>query len=255
MIHCPDILAPTEEDVLSLVYEEGDLSAQAQQHLQQCSICRERLTSYSDLHHALLAQVRRGLCPSAVRLNYYCLDVLNEEERVSIARHLLECPPCADEVTEIRRTLRTFEPFPEPSPTLGRVVRRIFANLVVQQVKLVTRGETSAANWPRQYQAEALDISLHLSRHANGEIMLLGILTSSDPDLTVDAFEGIEAELYAAPGPFKAETTASAYPLLTAQVDEIGNLLLEPVPAGEYVMLIRLPGQEIVIEGLRIIYG
>lgn len=255
MINCPDILAPTDEDVLSLVYEEGVLSIQAQQHLNQCPTCRERLASYSDLHHVLLSKVQRGLCPNAGRLNYYCLDVLPEEERVSIARHLLDCPPCADEVMEIRQTLTAFEPLPELSPTLASVVHRIFATLVVQQAKLVTRGEAPTANWPRQYQAEMLDISLHLSRHANGEIMLLGILTSSDPDITVDAFEGVEAELYTAPGPFKAETVVSAHPMLTAQVDEIGNLLLEPVPAGEYVMLIRLPGQEIVIEGLHIAYG
>lgn len=252
MSTCPDILAPADEDLLSLVYDERVLSTQEQSHFDHCSICQERLTSYSDLHATLLSKLQRGLCPSAVRLNYYCLDTLPAEERMRIASHLLDCPPCADEVAEIRRTLAAFEPFPGTAPTLVQSVRRLFATLVTQQVKLVTRSEAPTTGWPRQYQAEMLDISLHISHQANGETMLLGILTSSDPSVAVDAFEGVEARLYPAPGPLNMEAVADAQPLLTSQVDEIGNLLLEPVPAGAYTMLICLPNQEIVIEGLQV---
>lgn len=254
MINCPDMLAPADEDLLGLVYHEGVLSTQEQRHFDQCSTCQERLASYSGMHDALLVKLLRGLCPSAVQLNYYCLSMVPEEERVRIAMHLLDCPTCADEAAEIRRVQAAFEPFPEARPSLGGAIRRILATLVVQQAKpvLVTRSETLATGWPRQYQAEMLDLSLHLSRQANGETMLLGILTSSDPAATVDTFEGVKAELYIAPGPLNAEADKDALPLLTAQVDEIGNLLLEPVPTGAYTMILRLPGQEIVIEGLNI---
>ncbi len=252
MITCPDILAPADEDLLGLVYDEGALSTQEQSHFDHCSTCQERLASYSGLHDTLLSKLQRGLCPSAVRLNHYCLDTLPEQERVRIASHLLDCPPCADEVAEIRRVQAAFEPFPDLPPTLVQTARRLFATLVVQQAKLVTRSEAPTTGWPRQYQAETLDISLHISHQANGETMLLGILTSSDPGVAVDAFEGVEARLYPASSPFNTEAAANAQPLLTTQVDEIGNLLLEPVPAGTYIMLIRLPDQEIVIEGLHI---
>lgn len=249
MINCPNILAPADEDLMSLVYDEGTLSAQEQVHFDQCPICQRRLATYSGMNTALLTKLHRCLCPSAVRLNYYCLDKVPNEERVSIASHLLDCPRCSDEIAEIRRAQAAFEPFPTASPSLSSAIRRIVATLVVQQAKIVTRSNTPTTGWPRQYQAETLDISLHLSRQANGETMLLGILTSSDPAATVDAFEGIEAKLYPTPGPLN---TKNQHPLLTAQVDEIGNLLLEPIPAGEYIMLIHLPDREIVIEGLKV---
>lgn len=97
--------------------------------------------------------------------------------------------------------------------------------------------------------------------------MLLGILTSSDPAQNVEAFEGVPVDLYVSPGPLSVEdqeTTQSlspdqaheaAQPLITARVDDLGNLLLAPVPAGEYVLIVRLPEQEIVIEGLSIEHG
>lgn len=250
MITCPDILAPADEDLLSLVYDEGSLSTQEQAHFDQCLLCQRRLASYSDLNDVLLTKLRRGLCPSAIRLNYYCLDAVPAEERVSLASHLLDCPRCADEVTDIRRVQAAFEPFPAVPPSLGTVVRRLLATLVVQQAQPITRSATPNTGWPRQYQAGTLDLSLHVSRQSNGEAMLIGILTSSDAHITVDAFEGVEARLYNAP--YNGEVAENAEPLLTAQVDEIGNLLLEPIPTGAYIMLICLPDQEIVIEGLTI---
>lgn len=252
MVTCPDILALADEDLMSLVYHERTLSAQTQAHFEQCPLCQRRFASYSGLSNALLAKLYRYLCPSAERLNYYCLDMVPAEERVRIASHLLKCPRCADEITEIRSVQAAFEPFPTNSPSLSEVVGYILARLVVPQAQPVTRSETQATGWPRQYQAGMLDLSLHISRQSNGEAMLIGILTSSDPTIAVDAFEGVEAKLYTTRGPLNWEAVQQAQPLLTAQVDEIGNLLLEPIPAGDYTMLIHLPDQEIVIEGLKI---
>jgi len=178
-----------------------------------------------------------------------------EKERVSIASHLLDCPRCADEVVEIRRVQAAFEPLPPTVPSLRTAIRRLFATLVVQQAQPVKRNDTQAAGWPRQYQAEALALSLHLARQAGGELMLLGILTSSDPAETADVFEGVTVELYVAPGPLSAEGREASEALLTTQVDDVGNLLLEPVPAGEYLLIIRLPDREIVIEDLNIEHG
>lgn len=81
--------------------------------------------------------------------------------------------------------------------------------------------------------------------------MLLGILTSADPSEDVGAFEGIEAELYLAP----LNTTGNGHaprktPFLRTSVDDMGNIVFKPIPAGEYVMIIHLPGREVIIEGL-----
>lgn len=98
-----------------------------------------------------------------------------------------------------------------------------------------------------------VDLSLHLSRTGSGEHMLIGILTSSDPSDDVAALEGFEADLYTAPLPTTANGhTPREKPLLRTHVDDLGNVVFKPVPAGEYVMILRLPGREVIIEGVSI---
>ncbi|HVB26000.1 MAG TPA: hypothetical protein VNG51_28935 [Ktedonobacteraceae bacterium] len=46
--------------------------------------------------------------------------------------------------------------------------------------------------------------------------------------------------------------TEHATPFMTTQVDDVGNILLEPVPTGTYVMILHLPGRDVVIEDLDI---
>lgn len=248
MINCSDILAPGDEELMGLLYEEHTLSPQAQAHFEHCPRCQQRLESYASLHETLQSRLYRSLCPDGARLNYYCLAMVPEQERVNIAAHLLDCPRCADEVAEIRRLQAGFEPFPERLSSLRSLLPRLFATQVRRQLSPVTRNEARTTDWPRQYQVGSVALSLHLSRQVSGEYMLLGILTSSDPEETVDAFEGITIDLYAAPGPLKAGTKEIGEPLLSTHVDDVGNLILEPVPAGEYVLLIQLPDKEVVIE-------
>lgn len=256
MMNCPDVLAPTNEDLLSIAYNEETLSPVEQAHLDQCPVCQQRLTTYHIMNHSLLTKLHRSLCPDAFRLSYYCYDQVSVEERQRIAAHILDCPSCGEEVALTRRAMAQFEPFPATPLALGHALRRIFATLVVQQARPVLRGDVwSPTSWPHQYQAGSLDLSLHLSRQATGETMLLGILTSSDPSQTVETLEGLAVELYPAPGPLDASLAQDGQPLLVARVDDVGNLLLQPVPAGEYVLIIRLPDKEVVIENLKIEHG
>src|SRR5215472_3909668 len=130
MVNCPDTLAPSNEDLLSVLYEEGTLSTQEQVHFDQCPICQQRLAMYSHINAALLKKLSRRQCPDAMRLSNYCLGMLPTEERTRIASHLLDCLACADEVAKLRQWQKSFEPFPEASPAPGHVLRRIFATLV-----------------------------------------------------------------------------------------------------------------------------
>ena len=118
---------------------------------------------------------------------------------------------------------------------------------------------TPEKGWPRQYRAETLDLSLHISRASNGEILLLGIITSADPNEPVDAFEGEKVGLYLASedainrvptdGGEKAEDILSRF---TTEVDDVGNIVLEDIQPGNYVMILHLPDREVIIEGLNI---
>src|SRR5207244_12420743 len=106
---------------------------------------------------------------------------------------------------------------PRPSFSVPALLRPIFATRVFHtQPQFAVRGsDTSDTSWPRQYKAETVDLSLHLSFTSKAERMLLGIITSIDPDESVEIFEGVAAELYTAPGPLTSNgDKPTASPLL-----------------------------------------
>jgi hypothetical protein len=252
------VLALSEESLMSVAYEEETLSESEREHLKQCALCQQQLTLYKQTNALLRAKFYRYQCPSGVELNYYCLGILSEESRKRIDSHILDCPSCADEVIAIRQSQANFEAFPATTFSAPEVMRRLIATYVVQQpaqpvlredAALVLRDGAPEKGWPRQYQAESIDLSLHLSHTANGEIMLIGIITSSNARATVSVFKGSKVSLYYAPGPLAADSQGAetATPLLSTEVDGGGNLTLEPVPAGSFVMVMRLPGQEVII--------
>ena len=83
--------------------------------------------------------------------------------------------------------------------------------------------------------------------------MLVGLLSSRNAGETIDAFEGREVDLYAAPGPlWIGGDMLIATPQLRTRIDELGHLIFRDVPAGEFVMILNLPTCEVIIEGLTI---
>jgi hypothetical protein len=255
MTNQPHTLALSNEELMSVAYNEDTLSQAEREHLAQCSICQQQLAVYTRTNTQLLTKLYRSVCPSAVELNYYCLGMIPAAQKMSVASHILDCPSCADDVTLIRRQQAAFEPFSPATPSFQAAIRRLVATLVVQQAQPVLREHTHDNGWPRQYRAESIDLSLHLSRTSNNDIMLLGIITSSDDTETVNAFEGMVVELFQTPNPHdttQAIQTRDAPPFLTTHIEDVGNILLEPVPAGTYMMVIHLPGRAVIIEDVSI---
>ncbi len=230
------VLALSEESLMSVAYEDEEeiLSESERDHLKQCALCQQQLTLYRRTNALLRAKFYRFQCPSGVELNYYCLGMISDESRKRIDSHILDCPSCVDEVEEIRQSQANFEAFLRDT---------------ADKVPLLLRNEAPKKGWPRQYQAEAIDLSLHLSHTSNGEIMLLGIITSSNTKAKVSDFAGSKVYLYYAPGPLAVDNqdAENAVPLLSTEVDGGGNLTLEPVPTGSFVMLVRFTGQEVII--------
>lgn len=256
MTDCLQDIAPSDEDLIAFVLDGEALSQEAQAHLDQCDICQQRLKRFQQTHTALVSRFYRSLCPDAAELSYYSAGGLSAERRQAIAAHLRDCPLCQKEVEEARLYLRDqpIDIFNGTRARLGDMARRIYATLVTRpQMQFVLRGDAQPTTWPRQYRAEEVDLSLHLSRSSSGAYMLIGILTSSGPAEDVETFEGVEAELYAAPLPPRVNSHAStSAPLLRTRIDDMGNIVFKPVPTGEYVMILRLPEREIIIEGLLI---
>jgi hypothetical protein len=256
MMDCLYPIAPDDEELLRFALDGEALPEEVSRHLEQCINCQQRLARYKNVHNFLVSRLYRHQCPGDLQLSLYCADLLPADERVSIANHLLDCPLCAAEVVDTRQFLaetdRDLLPAHEFSLNgLHTAIQRIFATLVKQQPQLVVRSDASEAGWPRRYHAESIDLSLHLSRTSSGEYMLLGIIT--DPTQSIEAFQGMAAELYPARG--GKDSDRAEKPLLREQVDDLGNLVFSAVPVGEYVMIVHLPGREMVIEGLTIVPG
>jgi hypothetical protein len=196
-----------------------------------------------------------------MQLNLYCAGMLSGDEEIGITFHIAECPLCAHEIVTIRQVLADFEPFPTSARTISsrRILERISATFVPWKPQLVTRGALSDAPWPRQYRAGEINISLHLSHGSGGEIILLGLFTSDNPDEAIEEREGVPVYLYSASTFVAAqnghEEAKASNPVMTAQIDDLGNVVFKAVPVGEYVMVVRLPEHEVVIEDLTIASG
>lgn len=129
----------------------------------------------------------------------------------------------------------------------------ISATFVRQESPFTMRGDGLPSDYPRQYRAESLDISLHLSRSRTGSYMLLGILTSRNASENIDAFEGMDVDLYPAPGPLWVNGDRwSGKPLLSTRIDDLGQFVFSVVPEGDFVMVLYLPAFEVIVEGLTI---
>lgn len=246
--------ALTGEELLSFALDEDALSAEQRAHLQGCVACQRRLAAYIRLDEALVARFYRRFCPDSMQISLYCEDLLPDDERMRIAGHLLDCPLCAIEVADTRRFMQEAPLAAEIGFSPLSAARRVVGVLTRQQAQLVTRGAESAAlenAWPRQYRAEGIDLSLHLSRASNGDQLLLGILTSTDDEESVDIFEGARAELCA--GSSLADLDLSPHePIRRTQIDDLGNLVFSAVPNGTYLLVIHLPDQDVIFEQITI---
>jgi hypothetical protein len=260
---CKDSIAPNDEELLRFALDGESLTEDAEDHLERCQVCKQRLARYRQANRFLLSHLYRSECPSAEELSMYCAqyDFLSGERRTWIANHIQDCPLCAVEAAEARQFLRYQDTMPSvPAFSPRSLVRRIFAAQVPRpQAQLAVRSKGPESSWPRQYKAESIDLSLHLSRASGGDYILLGILTSNDPSENVEALDGVAAELYISPGPLvessangTREKAREVTPLLNTFVDDLGNIVFKPVPAGAYVMIVHLPGRELVIEDLAI---
>jgi hypothetical protein len=115
--------------------------------------------------------------------------------------------------------------------------------------------------WPRQYQAESINLSLHLSPNSKKEYMLSATMTSSVSLVSVDTFEGVEVELYAVQGSSseqsdgKEEYRPAEATTLHTEVDDTGNIVFLAVPPGNYTLVVHLPERELMIEDVIIMPG
>ena len=273
MTDCLDPMAPTDDELRRYALDGEPLSEEFQNHLDSCPICKQRVALYTSANAFLTTTLYRSECPTPAKLADFCTPIsfqfLSTNERKQIAEHMNVCPLCSAEVATLRRDLATTDLFPASEPSIfatvqsfsaPATVRRLVATLQTQRPQLITRNDpngntASDTHWPKHYKADTLDISLHLSRGSNGEILLLGLFTSTDPNQDIEAFEGCIVDLYT--HPIASEKLAQqnghvAQPLQSTHIDDLGNIIFKAVAPGVYTMLVHLSDAELSIEGINI---
>lgn len=270
MTQCQRPLAPSDEELLRHALDGETLSIVTKEHLEHCTFCQQRLESYASTNKFVLAHLYRSQCPDSTILSYYCMGTLSGDRAVYVADHLKICPLCTNEVADMHQLLATFEPFPEDRssvPITHRTSSHIVASPIPWQPQPITWNGSDyerGQRWPRQYQANTISISLHLACDQQSNILLLGLLSSTDRAEYVELFTNTKVELYATQAlelTFSSTKEASIEefadpglqgPLLSTQVDELGHIVFKSVPPGSYLMIIYLLETEIVIEELKV---
>lgn len=268
MMDCISSNAPSEEELLKHVLDGETLQEASKHHLEHCEICQQRFAEYSQytqLNTLLLQQLYRSQCPDIEKLQSFCLNRLSFTDMFSIHDHLKLCPLCAEEVKGMKEIVEDTDLVTPTILDFSPVeFHRVVAQFIVPEKELVVRGEGHTAatrDWPRCYQVNTINLSLHLSRDSNNDTLLLGMLSSKEDEVDIEAFVGSKAALYRA---VQAEIASGAeralskeddpdlMPLLKAEVDDLGTITFQDVPNGNYLMILYLPDVEIVVEDIHI---
>ncbi len=190
------------------------------------------------LKKSIAAKLYRGECPDPVVLGEYHLDMLPPPEARRIRDHLKSCPLCAQEVAGLRDFLEAVDA--EGEPTLSERIQTWVARLLPERaagrapgLAFATRGDESQVLVYRAGDA-CLNIEIQSDPQQPDRRTLLGLLIGVGT-------RGVRAALL-----------QDAREVASAELDELGNVVLPAVAPGVYSFILRGPAFEIVIERLEI---
>ncbi len=231
----PRCIAPgtvTDEDLLA--WARGEAGEGVREHVDRCASCRGEAAALAQAEDKLHRTLFRRTCPPSMVLGEYALGMLEPEQAIAVVEHLLDCPHCAEE----RRHFAAFlaepdEPLPSGNP-VARALRRLFAQpLINPQPAMALRGDEDEST--KTYAIDGYELTLDVQAAARGpDRVLAGLLLGDQPPA-----EGAAVRLYA--GERLVQTTA---------LDDLGNFILEGVPAGDYRLELILSDAVLVVEPL-----
>jgi hypothetical protein len=194
---------------------------------------------YRALQGNLTRLLYRHDCPTTQQLGDYALRLPAPADQVAIAAHVITCPHCAAELTQIR-TFLTVEDGPPPLGLIERT-RRVLTAAIAPRPSATTFALRGAAGAGTQtYLIEDITISIDLIASARrGRSELAGLVWRERDDAL--AIAGSSVSLIAAIDPQQ-----------TTEIDEFGNFLFADVPPGDYRLEVVLGADTIVINNLRI---
>jgi|HigsolmetaAR202D_1030399.scaffolds.fasta_scaffold19929_2 hypothetical protein len=237
LCNCP----PALDELALIAAIDGEADEATRQHLRKCPYCASRAQTFDQLQRALRQRLFRIFCPSSEDLAAYQQGWLDAEKRAIVKQHLLKCPLCAQEQQILHQVAR--QPLTEaPSRPLRRVVAVPVSPMMYSKLSSVYGG--ARARGPSEhyaYRAENLEVTIDVQRAAGqpNQLAVVGMLLHD---------EGMVGGLRPATASLLAENQV----ISSAQLDELGSFVLEDVSPGDYVLSLRLPDLEVVIEALEL---
>ncbi|GCF09395.1 hypothetical protein [Dictyobacter arantiisoli] len=273
LMECSEPGAIRDEEFVA--YLEGEKVRPAlEEHLERCQSCSSRLVQYRRMEGQLTNKLYRWDCPSNQLLGEYQLGLLSNDMVTAIQTHLGMCVLCCAELATlndflamdawvmervpvasmqdgVQSTARaTYHPVPEAGQTLEHVreqvragARRIAAWLVPPAPGFsYQRGSAQpGADWPRDYRAEDVSISLQLesSLKRRDSMQLIGLVSRQGQGIAT--LQGILVQLMNG-----KEIVQSQH------IDELGNVIFADLLPASYSLELHLPEGIIIIEPLSI---
>jgi hypothetical protein len=247
---CPVAL----DDLALIAAIDGEAGPEVMAHLRDCAYCSERARVFEEMQGLLRKQLFRMFCPTSDELAAYQQRLLYGDQHALITEHLKECPHCTREFNLLEQLSRETLPARSPPQTNGKSaqahqsalpgkLRRIAAQLLTPAPKPLAgaygalRGPSHASHYA--YHAENLQLILGVQRVVSraDRRMIHGALELEDE--LADAFSGATARL------LRNDTL-----IRTAELDELGNFVLDDLAPGTYQLALCLPDREVIVEAL-----
>lgn len=230
----PGMVKP--EDLIA--YIAGEANSRTAAHITACSACAAQAAAYAETDRVLQSRLFRIDCPETLTLGELALEVLPPEEALAVRSHLVHCPHCRAELTELVNTLQG-DPLADLSAGrgwLGRIVARLIPAPTLQPAFAVRGGGSSAG---LTYEAAELTISLTVERDREAERWnLLGaVLDETNGDVP----PGVEVRLLVLEQAIAQTAT-----------DEWGLFTFSALETGQYNLELELPDRIVAVESIDI---
>ncbi len=267
-MECSEPGAIREEEYIA--YLEGEKVRPAVlEHIAHCQACMSRVAAYQQLEHKLTYKLYRWDCPPSQILGEFQLGLLDVVFSTAVTTHLRTCVRCSAEVVALTQFLANDPFLAEPVSAMQKSVqkialnghspveeakralehlrdqtlvgaRRIVATLLppVQPGFAVQRTPTQqTAQWPRNYMAEDVNISLRVEGDPRQRttLQLIGFVTCKGAIL--ESLQGIPVHL-----------TDQAGEISTQVIDDLGNFVFPSLTPATYTLELRFPEGVVAVD-------
>jgi hypothetical protein len=245
---------PVALDDLALIAAiDGEAGPDVMAHLRDCRYCADRAHVFEEMQGLLRKQLFRMFCPTSDELAAYQQGMLSGDQRATIAEHLKECPHCAREQKLLEQLTSETQPARSPPSSQGNgqldharpsKLRQIAAKLLDIPSARPFAGAYGALRLPSQasqyaYHAENLQLTLGVQP----------VVSRADRRVVHGALE-LDDALYESLDGATAQLLHNDTLIRTAELDELGNFVLDDLAPGTYQLALRLPDREVIVEAL-----